>query len=398
MTDSPFDHLPDELVLCVLMAVGDAKSLAAWSATSRRHWLLALDESLWRHLCEVHFGLCPFGPPLPVHAGWRWIYKAQSRPACSIGVDVGAAVIEGGCKVYWGDTMDGQPHGFGLSVDQTSQMCDGHLRARLVAGGRADDSPLPDRSQGQWAHGTMHGPGLTVYCDGTRVEVLWEHGVRGDHVRITYVNGNRYEGKAITCMPHGEGTKTYLDGAQHQGAWEWGVPHGDGTTKWPNGDLCTGYWDNGELHAGTYIWPSGDRYDGDFVDKQIHGLGSCTYADGSRYDGQWVRGTKHGHGVMTYANGHKYEGVWAHNQRDGHGIYTWPDGGVYEGHYGMDRRQGRGTRTYADGSFIAGVWDGAVCARDPVVGHRTGDMPCSVHGLCLACVALPQACPPDATS
>ncbi|AVK75186.1 Morn repeat domain containing protein [Pandoravirus quercus] len=394
-SDAPFDRLPDEVVIHVLRET-DPKSAGAWSLTSRRHQQMALDDSIWRYWCETHFGPSLFESPLPPHVTWRWIYQAQCRLACSTGADVGAAVIEGGRKVYWGDTVDGQPHGFGLSVDQTSQVCDGHIRARLATGGRANNTSLPGRFQGQWTRGAMHGPGLTIDRDGTRVESHWDSGVRRDHVVITYADGNRYEGKAIACMPHGKGTKTLANGEQHQGAWEWGVPHGEGTTRWPNGDLCVGRWYSGKLHAGAYIWPDGQRYDGEFTDGRLHGRGSCTYVDGSHYDGEWVRGEKHGHGVMTYAGGHKYEGTWAHNQRDGHGIYTWTDGGVYEGHYCRNRRQGRGTRTYADGSFIAGVWDDAACAKDPVVGHRTGDAPCSLHSLCLACIALPQACPPDA--
>ncbi|QBZ81358.1 morn repeat incomplete domain containing protein [Pandoravirus celtis] len=225
--------------------------------------------------------------------------------------------------------MDGQPHGFGLSVDQTSQVCDGHLRARLATGGRANNTSLPGRFQGQWTRGAMHGPGLTIDRDGTRVESHWDSGVRRDHVVITYGTATATRARQSRACLTARGRKR-LPMASNTKA------HGSGASlmardhKWPNGDLCVGRWYSGKLHTGAYIWPNGQRYDGEFTDGRLHGRGSCTHVDGNHYDGEWVRGEKHGHGVMTYAGGHKYEGTWAHNQRDGHGIYTWTDGGAYE--------------------------------------------------------------------
>ena len=59
---------------------------------------------------------------------------------------------------------------------------------------------------------------------------------------------------------------------------------------------------------GTYTWPSGDIYVGEFKDGTGHGHGTITYPDGEKYVGGWKDGKKHGYGTYTYASGAKYVG------------------------------------------------------------------------------------------
>nr|UDO47931.1 Morn repeat [Pandoravirus massiliensis] len=123
---SLFDSMPDELVLVVLGALDSLSALASWSLTSRRHHALANDPLLWRRLCESRFG------PLVLHrrfveAGkcWRWLYRAQSRAAAPTGADVGAVIVrtQGHDHVYWGDCLNGVPHGYGLALQLPTRHC-----------------------------------------------------------------------------------------------------------------------------------------------------------------------------------------------------------------------------------------------------------------------------------
>ncbi|MEZ4988401.1 MAG: hypothetical protein R2795_25815 [Saprospiraceae bacterium] len=43
---------------------------------------------------------------------------------------------------------------------------------------------------------------------------------------------------------------------------------------------------------GTYEFPSGSRYVGDFEDGKMHGKGILYFPDGSKYIGNWVQSTR----------------------------------------------------------------------------------------------------------
>jgi hypothetical protein len=42
----------------------------------------------------------------------------------------------------------------------------------------------------------------------------------------------------------------------------------------------------------------------------MHGKGTYLFPNGNRYDGDWVADLKEGYGTLTYVNGEKYEGQW----------------------------------------------------------------------------------------
>lgn len=179
--DSLFERLPDELILHVLMAMDNIAALAAWSLTSRRHHALAMDQSLWRHLCLAHFGPPLHEPPWPEWVDWRWIYRAQSHPASPKGADVGAVQIKCGRHNYWGDVVNGKPHGFGIAVNAHGAHCCGVLRARPSSAAARRARPLIVKRQGHWIEGKMHGDCTKTYPNGTRFEGRWQRGKRPPH-------------------------------------------------------------------------------------------------------------------------------------------------------------------------------------------------------------------------
>ena len=44
--------------------------------------------------------------------------------------------------------------------------------------------------------------------------------------------------------------------------------------------------------------------------KQMHGQGTYTYPDGAKYVGEFIKHQRHGQGTYTFANGEKYVGAW----------------------------------------------------------------------------------------
>lgn len=151
---------------------------------------------------------------------------------------------------------------------------------------------------------------------------------------------------------------------------------------------------------GACVFPSGARYEGDFVDGRITGLGVLYYPNGDTYIGNWQNQVRHGkgrfrfasgneylgmfdrnvmqgYGVMTYANGNTYEGEWHANMPNGKGTYTLARGGKYVGYFVDGKFEGQGTMYYGDGSYYQGEWknnlrhgEGALVMADG--GRQTG--------------------------
>ncbi len=55
--------------------------------------------------------------------------------------------------------------------------------------------------------------------------------------------------------------------------------------------------------TGTYLYPDGKVYEGQWSYNQHHGLGCLTYANGSIFSGNFVANKKHGPGSFYEAGG-----------------------------------------------------------------------------------------------
>ena len=70
---------------------------------------------------------------------------------------------------------------------------------------------------------------------------------------------------------------------------------------------------------GTLIFPSGDRYTGEFARGVFHGQGRFAWKNGNRYEGAWKLGRKHGPGRLTWASGDGWEGEFRDEQQTDNG-------------------------------------------------------------------------------
>jgi len=60
-----------------------------------------------------------------------------------------------------------------------------------------------------------------------------------------------------------------------------------------------------------------------------NGQGTYIYPNGEKYVGDWKNGKYHGHGTYSWSNGNKYVGEWKGGNLNGQGTYTFPDGRKY---------------------------------------------------------------------
>ena len=88
---------------------------------------------------------------------------------------------------------------------------------------------------------------------------------------------------------------------------------------------------------GTYIWPSGRKYLGPWVNDERNGNGTQWLSNFSIFD--------------------KYEGSFKDGNYHGPGLLLWKDGTRYEGQFEKDKFNGFGTKYSNDGSIIhRGEW------------------------------------------
>ena len=68
-------------------------------------------------------------------------------------------------------------------------------------------------------------------------------------------------------------------------------------------------------------------------DRKMNGLGTYTYPDGDKYVGEFRNGKFHGQGTRTFPDGRMYVGGLAYGEYYGQGKYTFPDGKKYVGEF-----------------------------------------------------------------
>ena len=126
----------------------------------------------------------------------------------------------------------------------------------------------------------------------------------------------------------------------------------------------------------TFVF-EGDRYVGQAVDGEPHGLGVWYFDDGTRYEGEFVDGALQGLGVLFLPGddryNSRYEGEFVSSVPQGYGIWQWRDAGT--GRDG-DREAGVWIAGELDGAFtyiyLEGDFAGTVVAGELEADSQIG--------------------------
>ncbi len=95
------------------------------------------------------------------------------------------------------------------------------------------------------------------------------------------------------------------------------------------GDIFEGMLRLRKFHGyGKYTWKEGGQYEGDFRRGKLAGKGKYTVANGDVYEGEFKNNKYQGSGKYTWADGSSFEGQFK-NGRLLNGRYTDADGNVY---------------------------------------------------------------------
>eukprot|EP00971_Amphidinium_carterae_P074463 1471518-Amphidinium_carterae.1 len=107
-----------------------------------------------------------------------------------------------------------------------------------------------------------------------------------------------------TLRRHGEGSLTCADGSKFEGQFVDNQMHGKGVYKWNDGRMYTGEWSRHRkvVHSLTQLGSSSEELE-DHHEQQL----SVQYRSGSRM---------HGHGTFTWADGRSYKGQYVNDLKD----------------------------------------------------------------------------------
>ena len=174
--------------------------------------------------------------------------------------------------------------------------------------------------------------------------------------KVTYSNGNVYEGFFKNDKRHGKGTYIYKSGTNLSGSFYEGLPS-FGTETYVGKSKYTGSFSKWKRSGqGTYSWKNGDKHIGQWKDGKRNGQGTYIWKNGDKYVGQYKDSKEHGQGTYSWKNGDKYIGQWKDGKRNGQGTYIWKNGDKYVGQYKDSKKHGQGTKTYKNGKTEKGIW------------------------------------------
>ncbi|MEO1393156.1 MAG: pentapeptide repeat-containing protein [Cyanobacteria bacterium J06634_5] len=106
-----------------------------------------------------------------------------------------------------------------------------------------------------------------------------------------------------------------------------------------------------------YQYESGAIYYGAIENGQpADGAGTMVYPTGNRYDGEYKDGQREGCGTFTFANDRRYIGQFKADKFDGLGTWVIENGERYIGEFESNQCSGQGTFIFANGSSKSGVW------------------------------------------
>ena len=71
----------------------------------------------------------------------------------------------------------------------------------------------------------------------------------------------------------------------------------------------------------------------DSINKPRNGLGTYAYPDGRIYVGEFKDGSFHSRGIYSWPDGRVYVGEFKDGKRNGEGTLTRPEGKVESGHW-----------------------------------------------------------------
>ncbi len=165
-----------------------------------------------------------------------------------------------------------------------------------------------------------------------------------------------YEGEFKDGNMHGTGTIDYGGGEKYTGHFKNGKEDGNGTLVHANGTTEAVTFSNGQRvkAAQPYTAVAANREtprEGCIEGDCVNGTGTYVFPSGNRYTGQWKNYAREGQGICYFANGDKFTGTFRNNEFAS-GTYSYAGGYSYTGTYDASGRELNGTYTAPNGNSV----------------------------------------------
>ena len=259
---------------------------------------------------------------------------------------------------YYGDSIDGIPHGYGEYLNSSF-----------------------DHYKGFWKMGQCHGTGIRTYPNGMVLQAEWADGnlISPCSVRLLLEDGSSYEGEMISgIVPHGLGKHIAADGTIRDGEWDNGSFTGKGVVTYASGGVTFGNWLDNKLNGfAVVIDPDGKVWKGNWHDDMLDSddFFWVIQPSSSAYFGAPVNGLQCGKDKRIEPDSWTVSGVLSGESHilNGNIGAVFPDGEIYQGVVLNGKFNGQGKRVIADGAVLDGIWEN---------GAFTGNGDCYVEIPC----------------
>jgi len=187
---------------------------------------------------------------------------------------------------------------------------------------------------------------------------------------FTDATGMQQHGSPAELAYTGYGSYLYPQGDHYRGQFDNGLPHGHGVIEYQSGVRYSGLWSEGKRHGHGMLLAIDEIYVGEFKADRRAGSGRF-YTWDSSFRGSWMDDLPHGFGSFIYANNNMYTGLWRHGVKSGRGLYfQQAEGRVLSGSWHEDKLDGYGETTNVQGGWYQGEWgsglrDGYGYSLDP---------------------------------
>lgn len=198
-------------------------------------------------------------------------------------------------------------------------------------------------------------PSLSFADGATYVGDLNAAGQLEGQGRMSWANGDSYDGEFLAGLFHGKGKFVSEHSGTYTGDYVRGYMEGRGVLTYPGGNRYEGEFVANQFEGkGRLVYTTGDIYQGDFINGEMNGSGKWQYADKSIYIGQVAQGVIQGKGELQRVTGEKYTGDFVAGKMHGQGVFDDGRGNRYTGEFNTDNFTGAGTYTNDDGFTYVG--------------------------------------------
>jgi hypothetical protein len=221
----------------------------------------------------------------------------------------GYGIVHNDHGVYKGNLLGSLANGEGVWTLPNGEIYTGHFIKGRREGSGKYKYMNGDIYEGQWNEGLRHGQGKQIFTNGDIYEGKWVFDdlhtatlqsskgfvfvgqinkfdpIKG---KITYPNGNTYEGEIAKLKPNGQGKLVEKNKSTYIGQFQNGLFTGIGQMIASTGDQFIGEFKNWKLTKGQLKSPLGFNYNGFFKNYQMHGQGEIKFhLNGVIFKGQF---------------------------------------------------------------------------------------------------------------